>query len=93
MNTERTRRGAQTEAWLTTYRTHEISGRRRCVYIALGPESDDLENGFIFDARAGYDNAQVWAGRFEGGHHIEEILARAVAEQHQINVLPRSDLG
>jgi hypothetical protein len=33
------------------------------------------------------DNAQVWAALFQGAHHIEQVLAGAVGQQNQINVV------
>jgi hypothetical protein len=70
-----------------TNRRDEISGQCSRVHVTLGSESDGVENGLIFHGRANYDNAHVWVGLFQGGHYIEQVLAGAVTQQHQIYVL------
>src|SRR5437660_8801688 len=91
MNIESTRRGTQTSAD-HPYRLHEISRRCSRIHVALGPLSDGLENGLFVHAGASHDDPQVWTWRFQAGHHIEHVLAIAVAQKHQINVLLCNDV-
>src|SRR5215469_13940358 len=63
------------------------------VNVSLGARSDRFQNGFFIHTCAGNDNAQVGAGGFQAGHHVEQVLAAAVAEQNQVDVLHHSDVG
>src|SRR5439155_24706409 len=75
------------------YRLHEVSRRCSYIHVALGPRSDGLENGLFVHAGASHDDGQVWTWRFQAGHHIEQVLAMAVTQKHQINVLVRTNVG
>jgi hypothetical protein len=75
MNIESTRRGGQTEPWLTTVlpaRNQQAMQRRP---RSLGPTSDGLENGLFAHTGAGYDNPQLWTSPLPAGQHIEQVVA------------------
>ena len=71
----------------------ELLGAGSLVDVALGPRRQRLQDGLVVGPGAGHDDAQVGTHRLQAGHHVEQVLGGAAAQQRQVHVLVAGDLG
>src|SRR6266704_4463119 len=75
------------------HRLYEFSRGSSLIDVSLRARGQGLQNGFIVSATPSHDDAQIRTRGLQTGHYIKEVLAGTSAQQHQINVLARTQFG
>ena len=63
------------------------------IDVTFGTGRDGFENALVVHAGTGHDDAEVGTNGLHTGHNVVEVLAAAVAKQHEIDGLQLAEIG